>query len=162
MSLNNIIKSKTFVIIGWIIVIELISAAIGFSTRFGMYPWYLYLNKSSLTPPGYVFSIVWPLLYCSLAILGYLLYRKRKNSGIDKLFKLYWVQMILNWLWSPIFFNLHLTGIALFILMLIVTINSYIILKLIKLNSRDWYIILPYFLWILFATYLNTVIIATN
>jgi translocator protein len=162
MSLNNIIKSKTFVIIGWIIVFELISAAIGFSTRFGMYPWYLYLNKSSLTPPGYVFSIVWPLLYCSLAILGYLLYRKRKNSGIDKLFKLYWVQMILNWLWSPIFFNLHLTGIALFILMLIVTINSYIILKLIKLNSRDWYIILPYFLWILFATYLNIVIIATN
>jgi tryptophan-rich sensory protein len=70
--------------------------------------------------------------------------------------------MILNWLWSPIFFNLHLTGIALFILMLIVTINSYIILKLIKLNSRDWYIILPYFLWILFATYLNIVIIATN
>ena len=162
MSLNNIIKSKTFVIIGWIIVFELISAAIGFSTRFGMYPWYLYLNKSSLTPPGYVFSIFWPLLYCSLAILGYLLYRKRQNSGIDKLFKLYWVQMILNWLWSPIFFNLHLTGIALFILMLIVTINSYIILKLILLNSRDWYIILPYFLWILFATYLNIVIIATN
>lgn len=162
MSLNNIIKSKTFVIIGWIIVFELISAAIGFSTRFGMYPWYIDLKKSSLTPPGYVFSIVWPLLYCSLAILGYLLYRKRKNSGIDKLFKLYWVQMILNWLWSPIFFNLHLTGIALFILMLIVTINSYIILKLIKLNSRDWYIILPYFLWILFATYLNIVIIATN
>ena len=162
MSLNNIIKSKTFILIGWIAFFELISAAIGFSTRFGMYPWYLYLNKSSLTPPGYVFSIVWPLLYCSLAILGYLLYRKRKNSGIDKLFKLYWVQMILNWLWSPIFFNLHLTGIALFILMLIVTINSYIILKLIKLNSRDWYIILPYFLWILFATYLNIVIIATN
>ena len=137
MSLNNIIKSKTFILIGWIAFFELISAAIGFSTRFGMYPWYLYLNKSSLTPPGYVFSIVWPLLYCSLAILGYLLYRKRKNSGIDKLFKLYWVQMILNWLWSPIFFNLHLTGIALFILMLIVTINSYIILKLIKLNCRD-------------------------
>jgi len=162
MSLNNIIKSKTFILIGWIAFFELISAAIGLSTRFGMYPWYSNLNKSSLTPPGYVFSIVWPLLYCSLAILGYLLYRKRKNSVIDKLFKLYWVQMILNWLWSPIFFNLHLTGIALFILMLIVTINSYIILKLIKLNSRDWYIILPYFLWILFATYLNIVIIATN
>ena len=162
MSLNNIIKSKTFVIIGWIIVFELISAAIGFSTRFGMYPWYLYLNKSSLTPPGYVFSIVWPLLYCSLAILGYLLYRKRKNSVIDKLFKLYWVQMILNWLWSPIFFNLHLTGIALFILMLIVTITIYIILKLIKLNSNYGYIILPYLLWVCFATYLNIVIVATN
>ena len=162
MSLNNIIKSKTFVIIGWIIVFELISAAIGFSTSSGMYPWYIDLKKSSLTPPGYVFSIVWPLLYCSLAILGYRLYKTKNNFIVYKLFKLYCLQMILNWLWSPIFFNLHLTGIALFILMLIVTINSYIILKLIKLNSRDWYIILPYFLWILFATYLNIVIIATN
>ena len=162
MLLKQAIKCLYSPVIGWIIVFELISAAIGFSTSSGMYPWYIDLKKSSLTPPGYVFSIVWPLLYCSLAILGYLLYRKRKNSGIDKLFKLYWVQMILNWLWSPIFFNLHLTGIALFILMLIVTINSYIILKLIKLNSRDWYIILPYFLWILFVTYLNIVIIATN
>jgi tryptophan-rich sensory protein len=162
MSLNNIIKSKTFILIGWIAFFELISAAIGLSTRFGMYPWYSNLNKSSLTPPGYVFSIVWPLLYCSLAILGYLLYRKRKNSVIDKLFKLYWVQMILNWLWSPIFFNLHLTGIALFILMLIVTITIYIILKLIKLNSNYGYIILPYLLWVCFATYLNIVIVATN
>jgi tryptophan-rich sensory protein len=162
MSLNNIIKSKTFILIGWIAFFELISAAIGLSTRFGMYPWYSNLNKSSFTPPGYVFSIVWPLLYCSLAILGYLLYRKRKNSVIDKLFKLYWVQMILNWLWSPIFFNLHLTGIALFILMLIVTITIYIILKLIKLNSNYGYIILPYLLWVCFATYLNIVIVATN
>jgi len=162
MLLKQAIKCLYSPVIGWIIVFEFISAAIGFSTSSVMYPWYIDLKNSSLTPPGYVFSIVWPLLYCSLAILGYLLYRKRKNSGIDKLFKLYWVQMILNWLWSPIFFNLHLTGIALFILMLIVTINSYIILKLIKLNSRDWYIILPYFLWILFATYLNIVIIATN
>ena len=162
MLLKQAIKCLYSPFIGWIIVFELIGAAIGFSTSSGMYPWYIDLKKSSLTPPGYAFSIVWPLLYCSLAILGYILYRKRKNSGIDKLFKLYWVQMILNWLWSPIFFNLHLTGIALFILMLIVTINSYMILKLIKLNSRDWYIILPYFLWILFATYLNIVIIATN
>lgn len=125
MLLKQAIKCLYSPVIGWIIVFELISAAIGFSTSSGMYPWYIDLKKSSLTPPGYVFSIVWPLLYCSLAILGYLLYRKRKNSGIDKLFKLYWVQMILNWLWSPIFFNLHLTGIALFILMLIVTINSW-------------------------------------
>jgi benzodiazapine receptor len=162
MSLNNIIKSKTFILIGWIAVFELISAAIGLSTRFGMYPWYSNLNKSSLTPPGYIFSIVWPLLYCSLAILGYRLYKKRKTPGLSRLFNLYWVKIIFNWMWSPIFFNLHLTVIALFILMLIVTITIYIILKLIKLNSNDGYIILPYLLWVCFATYLNIVIVATN
>ena len=162
MFFNKIIKSLFSPVIGWIIVFELISAAIGFSTRPGMYPWYIDLKKSSLTPPGYIFSIVWPILYCSLAILGYRLYRKRKSPDTIILIKLYWVQMTLNWLWSYIFFNLHFTGTALLILVIIVNINIYIILKLIKLNIRDFYIILPYFLWICFASYLNAVILAIN
>ena len=162
MFFNKIIKSLFSTAIGWIIAFELISAAIGFSTRSGMHPWYTDLKKSSLTPPGYIFSIVWPILYCSLAILGYRLYRKRKSPDINILIMFYWVQMTLNWLWSYIFFNLHFTGIALLILVIIVTINIYIMLKLVKLNIRDFYIILPYFLWICFASYLNTVIVAIN
>ena len=162
MFFNKIIKSLFSPVIVWIIIFELISAAIGFSTRSGMYPWYIDLNKSSLTPPGYIFSIVWPILYCSLAILGYRLYRKKKSPDTIILIKLYWVQMTLNWLWSYIFFNLHFTGTALLILVIIVNINIYIILKLIKLNIRDFYIILPYFLWICFASYLNAVILAIN
>mgnify|MGYP003320102314 CR=1 FL=1 len=162
MFFNKIIKSLFSPVIGWIIVFELISAAIGFSTRSGMYPWYLDLKKSSLTPPGYIFSIVWPILYCSLAILGYRLYRKKKSPDTSILIKLYWVQMTLNWLWSYIFFNLHFTGTALLILVIIVSINIYIVLKLIKLNIRDFYIILPYFLWICFSSYLNAVIVAIN
>jgi benzodiazapine receptor len=146
-------------VIGWIIIFELISAAIGFSTSLGMYPWYINLKKSSFTPPGYIFSIVWPLLYSSLAILGYRLYKSRINPNIYILFKLYCIQMILNWLWSPIFFNLHLTYIALLILILIVIINGYIILQLSGYNK---YLILPYFLWICFALYLNAVIVIIN
>jgi benzodiazapine receptor len=127
-----------------------------------MYPWYIDLKKSSLTPPGYIFSIVWPLLYSSLAILGYRLYKSKINSNAYILFKLYYIQMSLNWLWSPIFFNLHLTYIALLILILIVIINSYIILQLVKLGSPNKYLILPYFLWICFALYLNAVIVIIN
>jgi benzodiazapine receptor len=162
MFFNNTIRSLLSSIIVWIVVFELISAAIGFSTRSGMYPWYTDLKKSSLTPPGYIFSIVWPLLYFSLAIFGYRLYKKSIDLSINILFKLYCVQMILNWLWSPIFFNLHLSGIALLILMVTIIINLYLILKLIKLNIRDWYIISPYFLWICFAGYLNAVIVKIN
>ena len=162
MLLKQAIKCLYSPVMGWIIVFELISAAIGFSTSSGMYPWYIDLKKSSLTPPGYVFSIVWPLLYCSLAILGYRLYKTKNNFIVYKLFKLYCLQMILNWLWSPIFFNLHLTQVALLILTFIVIINAYIIWQLVKLGTYDKYLILPYFLWICFALYLNAVIVVIN
>ena len=89
MFFNNTIRSLLSSIIVWIVVFELISAAIGFSTRSGMYPWYTDLKKSSLTPPGYIFSIVWPLLYFSLAIFGYRLYKKSIDLSINILFKLY-------------------------------------------------------------------------
>ena len=162
MRLKQIIKFLSSPVLRWIVVFELISAIIGFSTRFGMYPWYIDLKKSSITPPGYIFAIMWPLLYCSLAILGCRLYEKKNKPSIHILFKLYCIQMILNWLWSPVFFNLHLAHFALLILILIIIINIYIILKLIKLNSHDKYLILPYFLWICFALYLNTFIVIIN
>jgi tryptophan-rich sensory protein len=162
MLLKQAIKYLFSPVVGWIIVFELISAAIGFSTSFGMYPWYIDLKKSSLTPPGCVFSIMWPLLYCSLAILGYRLHKAKNNFIVYKLFKLYCIQIILNWLWSPIFFNLHLTQVALLILTFIVIINAYIILLLIILDSHDKYLVLPYFLWICFALYLNAVIVVIN
>lgn len=84
MFLNNIIKSLLSPVISWIIAFELIGSTIGFSIRYGMYPWYIDLKKSSFTPPGYIFSIIWPLLYCSLAILGYCLYKKRKILELIK------------------------------------------------------------------------------
>ena len=140
----------------------MISFSIGFTTKPGMYPWYTDLKKSSFTPPGYVFGIVWPILYCSLAIFGYHLYKRVKTPEILVLFKLYCLQMALNWLWSPVFFNLHLTLAALIILILIVSINACIILRLIKIKSSAYYIIVPYFLWICFALYLNLVIVAIN
>lgn len=161
--LNNIAKNMPFKALRWIIIYEMISVAIGYATRLGMHPWYDDLGKSAFTPPGYIFSIVWPLLYCTLAILGYRLYNKRSVSDEYSLvFKLYLSQMLLNWLWSPIFFNFHLTKLALFILVVIVIINIYLILKLIRSKNNDQYLILPYFMWICFALYLNIIIVLKN
>lgn len=149
-------------VIIWIIAYQLIGAAIGYCTRSGKTPWYEHLKKSSLTPPGYVFGIVWPLLYCTLAIFGYLISRKGQTPDVGIVYELYWAQMILNWLWSPIFFTFHLTGVALFVLSLIIIITFFIILELIKLNVTYYFIIIPYFLWICFAGYLNTIIVLNN
>jgi benzodiazapine receptor len=145
-------------LITWIISFQLISLILGYITKLGMYPWYGQLVKSSLTPPGYFFGIVWPLLYIGLAISGWKLYKQNKNT----LLKWYWIQMFLNWLWSPVFFTLHMIDLALLILILLVAINGYILLQLRITSTNDLYRLLPYFLWLCFATYLNTVIVLLN
>lgn len=154
------IKQVFSSLISWIVSFQLISIIIAYTTRFEMYPWYEQLLKSSLTPPGYYFGVIWPLLYITLSILGWKLYTENKNS----LLKWYWIGMIINWLWSPVFFILHLSGLALSILAMLVFINGYILIKLktIYYYNYTYLIILPYFLWLCFAGYLNIIIVLLN
>lgn len=65
--------------------------------------WYEGLNKSGLTPPGPVFSIVWSILYALLAIVGWVLWCSRNESEMRSVFYLYSVQMLMNWAWTPLF-----------------------------------------------------------
>ena len=144
--------------VAWVVSFQFIGLCIGLGTKFGMNLWYIELDKSSLTPPEYIFGIVWPLLYISLVIFGYNLYKVESSKSITRLYIIYSVKMLLNWSWIYIFFNLRMTLIALVVLVFIVSINSVIILGLIKLHNKNWYIIIPYFLWICFALYLNTML----
>lgn len=73
--------------------------------------WYLGLNKSNLTPPGPVFSIVWSILYALLAITGWVLWRSRNESEMRSVFYLYSLQMLMNWAWTPLF--LYCIGLGL-------------------------------------------------
>lgn len=154
------IKQVFSSLITWIVSFQLISIIIAYTTRFEMYPWYEQLLKSSLTPPGYYFGVIWPLLYITLSILGWKLYTENKNS----LLRWYWIGMIINWLWSPVFFILHLSGLALSILAMLVFINGYILIKLktIYYYNYTYLIILPYFMWLCFAGYLNIIIVLLN
>jgi len=162
MDFNKISRYINYKLIAWIIAFEVIGVLIGLSTKPGIDPWYTNLNKSSLTPPGYIFSIVWPLLYLSLAIFGYIIYNTNNVITRSRITNLYWIQMLLNWSWSYIFFNLKMTFTALLILIAILGINAFVIIYLIRSMNRSCYILLPYFVWICFAGYLNVIIVVLN
>ena len=113
--------------------------------------WYLQLNKSTLNPPGYVFGIVWPILYLLMAIVGYL------NS--NQIFKLFIIQLFLNGIWSWLFFAWHLPLVALFDILLLIAVNVFIFKKL-DAGSKLMHV--PYLIWLSFATYLNAGIVFLN
>lgn len=157
--MNN--KLKYFLAIYWVIAFEIISYGMGVITRSNM-DWYKLLNKSILTPPGYIFSTIWIILYAVLAGSAYLLHRERKKAKIKQILLLFFLQMLFNWSWTPIFFGLHKINIALWILILTISLTSYILIQSVSYCRVVFYLLLPYLCWLLFACYLNLMICILN
>ena len=121
---------------------------------------YNYLVNPPLSPPSYLFPIVWNILYL---LIGTSYYIYRKNNNDDSLtIKLYYIQLILNYLWSIIFFTLKLRTLAvIWIIVLAITI-IYLMIRFYKEERTSFYLFIPYILWVLFATYLNIGIVVLN
>ena len=121
---------------------------------------YNYLVNPPLSPPSYLFPIVWNILYLLIGI-SYYIYRKNNND--DSLtIKLYYIQLILNYLWSIIFFTLKLRTLAvIWIIVLAITV-IYLMIRFYKEERTIFYLFIPYILWVLFATYLNIGIVVLN
>ena len=115
-------------------------------------PWYLALNKAPLNPPGYVFGIVWPILYILMFVVAI-----RDYQSIKKLF---YLQLFFNLIWSWLFFYFHLPLIALIDILILILINIKILTNLQTNISLALYF--PYIIWLFFATYLNAYIVIFN
>lgn len=124
--------------------------------------WYEGLNKSGLTPPGPVFSIVWSILYALLAITGWVLWCSRNESEMRSVFYLYSVQMLMNWAWIPLFFVLHWTGLGFLWILVMASLTGLLILSLKNKKESIAILLLPYLVWLLFAAYLNGMIWLLN
>lgn len=149
---------KIFLLFLWIIVLQLIAYGMGVITKANLDPWYFSLYKSLLTPPDYIFGIVWGVLYVMIAMVGWQLYQYKKPMSIRELRFAFAAQLVLNWLWSPLFFYFHQTGLALICLIAIVLFTA----RFLTLAWGRWrilfWLLLPYWLWVCFASYLNFVI----
>jgi len=116
--------------------------------------WYEELVKSPLNPPGYVFGIVWPILYLLMGIVSFL--------AAEKIWKLFIIQLALNAAWSWIFFYYQLPIIALLDIALLMLVNAMILNNLKSFSRALFLLYLPYMLWLYFAAFLNISIIYLN
>ncbi len=154
LSMNE--KNKSYVkLIIWIVILMLIGSVIGASTKSDTDTWYKTLIRSPLTPPDYVFGIAWSILYAMIAISGWLIWEAKPFSNIKLIKGLYISQLILNWVWTPLFFSYHLTGLSLICIIMIITLVAILIFKAYKNLSSVSFLLIPYLLWLLFASHLN-------
>jgi len=116
--------------------------------------WYQELVKSSLNPPGYVFGIVWPILYLLMSISAFRTFNETKN--------LFLIQLLFNAIWSWLFFAFQMPLIALLNIWLLIYLNIKLNLKMFYQDKLSALLFIPYVLWLLFASYLNLFIVLNN
>ena len=111
--------------------------------------WYLFLNKPSFSPPGYIFGPVWTILYTLIGISLYLVWIKKGSL------KLFFVHLLLNAIWTPIFFGAKNLSLAFVVIILMDLTLLMVIRSFYKIKKLAAYLLIPYLLWIIFASILN-------
>jgi len=133
-----------------------IGAVSGYFTIESVQTWYTTLNKPSFNPPNGIFAPVWTTLYIMMGIACYLIWRKDvENAQKKKALIFYSIQLILNFLWSFIFFYLHQKGAALAEIILLWIFILLTIISFSKISKAAAWLLVPYILWVSFATLLT-------
>jgi tryptophan-rich sensory protein len=151
----NVGNKNHLSLIIWIVALIAIGSIIGSLTKPEISSWYSSLNRSSLTPANYIFPIAWTILYGIIGACGWIIWSYSSFSKLRAIKALYVIQLVLNWSWTPLFFHYHLAGFSLIVLIcmdILVGMLIWLTYRKIRLASL---LMIPYLLWILFASYLN-------
>ena len=123
--------------------------------------WYPMLEKSSLTPPDYVFPIVWSVLYVFVGISVGLLYNVH-NISKRPLMVLFVLQLLFNVSWTFFFFTMQSSLLGFVSILVLVVLGVAYFLGTLWVKRSSAFFFLPYLLWLFFATYLNFYIVIYN
>ena len=116
--------------------------------------------KPPLSPPSYIFPIVWTILYILMGISYFIATKDKENN--KELDQIYLLQLLVNFMWPIIFFVLKMYFTAFLWIILLLILVIVMIKELLKINKISGYLQIPYLIWLLFATYLNIGIFLLN
>lgn len=115
---------------------------------------YAELDLPPLSPPGWVFPVVWTLLYFLMGVAAYLVYEAHEPRSFAAL-ALYGAQLVVNFAWPLLFFNLGMFLPAFLWLLLLVALVTALLFRFYAVRPLAGWLLLPYLMWLLFAAYLN-------
>lgn len=117
--------------------------------------WFTTLNKPLFNPPTELFSPVWIILYCMMGLSLILYIQEETQNSKIKGYIYFGIQLFFNLIWSPVFFLLQNIGFAFFIIILLDIFAIMTVKEFFKVSKLCGYLLIPYIIWLLFATYLN-------
>jgi translocator protein len=160
---NKQMKKINFGKLSLSIVIPLVAGVIGsLFTAPAVRSWYLVINRPSWNPPSWLFAPVWTTLFMMMGVALYLVWSKKMTSNVRMAIKVFAAQLVLNVLWSVFFFGLGNFWLAFGEILVLWAFILLTILDFRKVNKTAAWLLVPYILWVSFASYLNFTIAGLN
>lgn len=153
-------ESDSILALAGFVVACLVAASSGAIFRPG--DWYEGLSKPSWRPPNWLFGPVWMVLYVMIALSGWLVWREAGWAGASLALSLYALQLLLNGLWSGIFFGLRRLGLACAEMALLWLAILATIVTFYPIHATAALLLIPYLLWVSFAFVLNFAVLRLN
>ena len=146
------------------IIIPLLAGFIGsLFTRMSVSTWYETLQKPAFSPPNELFAPVWTILYILMGLALYLVWSKNEGPQEKKqALSAFAIQLLLNILWSAVFFGLRSPLGGLIVIWLLWVAIVYTIISFYRISELAAYLLIPYLLWVTFALILNLAIWRMN
>ena len=144
---------KTYAI--WILIAEAVGGLSGWLTRRGAQQYAETIAKPPLSPPAWVFPVVWTLLFALMGIGAARIWMRQPSLRRTRALELFAVQLGFNFFWSIIFFNFQQFGLALLWLLILWALIVWMILAFRRVDRPAALLHIPYLLWVSFAAYLN-------
>lgn len=116
---------------------------------------YTTLALPPLSPPPFLFGVVWPILYLLMAAAAFLIYRAPPSPQRTTAIRLYWLQLLLNFLWPIVFFRFEAYWLAAVLIAVLILLVAVTCIRFYRINQVAGLLLVPYLLWLLFAAYLN-------
>ena len=162
-------KVRSALVLVAFLAISFAVAALGSTATAGnVDSWYADAEKASWNPPNWLFGPAWTLLYTLMSVAAWLVWRQRGRVRVHPALTLYVVQLVLNALWTPVFFGLYpsIGAPALWIALgIIVALDIAVLLTMLsfwRVSKVAAWLLVPYWAWVLFATTLNAALAVLN
>ena len=154
-------KQKWTNVLLWIVGTELVGALSAMLAGGNFSAFYQSLNQPPFAPPGWLFPVMWGILYALMGVSAFLIWESasfRKKTALI----LYGAQLFANFLWSPVFFGLRsLVGAAIVVVAMLILVIAMIV-AFFRIRRSAAYLNIPYLLWTMFATYLTVGVLVLN
>ncbi len=125
--------------------------------------WYANLNKPFFAPPNWIFGPVWTILYFLMGVSLYLIWKQGwQKKKVKTALVFFILQLVFNFAWSPIFFGLRAPVLGLIVIAMMWICIVLTMIKFYPLSRLAFYILIPYLLWVSFASLLNAGIVFLN
>ncbi len=158
----DVVLRKTLFLILFIVIAEAVGVAGALITYDAIPSWYATLTLPPFAPPNWLFGPVWTFLYTLMGIAAFFVWDSPAGEKRSRALKAYWFQLALNAIWTPAFFGLKSPELGLIVIVLLLAAILVAIRNFARVHWSLALLLLPYLLWVAFATTLNAGIVLLN